>query len=58
MNLSVKQKQNREPREQPVGCQGGRSWGRDRMGGWGQQMSAFIYIMALLDNVEKWVQYP
>ena len=58
MNLSVKHIHNREHGEQPVGFQGGRSWGRDRVGGWGQQMPAFIYIMALLYNVEKWVQYP
>ena len=35
MNLSMKQKQNLRPREQTGGCQGGGSWGSDRMAGWG-----------------------
>ena len=35
MNLSVKQKENHRHREQAGGCQGGRDWGRDGVGGWG-----------------------
>ena len=35
MNLSVKQKQNREPREQPVGCQGEGEAGEGRAGSLG-----------------------
>ena len=36
MNLSLKQ--NHGHREQTGGCQSGGGWGRDGMGGWGQQM--------------------
>ena len=35
MNLSMKQKQTHGPKEQTGGCQGGGSWGRDGVGGWG-----------------------
>ena len=45
MNPSMKQKQNNKHREQTGGCQGGGSWGRDGVGVWGQQMSAFICRM-------------
>ena len=40
MNLSMKQKQNQNHghREQTGGCQGGGGWGRDEVGGWGEQM--------------------
>ena len=36
MNLSMKQTQGH--RGQTCGCQGGRDWKRDRLGGWGWQM--------------------
>ena len=46
MNLSMKQKQNHRHREQTGGCQGGgMGWEREGVGGWGQQMWAFIYRM-------------
>ena len=35
MNFSPKQKQNYGHREQAGGSQGGGSWGRDGVGGWG-----------------------
>ena len=38
MNLSTKQKENRGHTEQTCGCQGGGVWGRDGVGGWGEQM--------------------
>ena len=38
MNLSTKQKHNHRYREQTGGCQGGGAWGRDGVGGWGEQM--------------------
>ena len=38
MNLSMKQKQFHESREQTHGCQGGEVWGRDRVGGLDLQM--------------------
>ena len=38
MNLSMKQKQTHRHREQTGGCQGGGIWGRDGVGGWGEQM--------------------
>ena len=38
MNLPMKQKQNQGHREQTGGCQGGGGWGRDGVGGWGEQM--------------------
>ena len=42
MNLSMKQKQNHVHREQAGGCRGGGGCGRDGVGVWGWQMSAFI----------------
>ena len=44
-NLSMKQKQNHGHREQIGVCQGGGVWGREGVGGWGEQMQAFIYRM-------------
>ena len=38
MNLSVKQKQNHGHGEQTGSCQRGGFWGRDKMGGWGEQI--------------------
>ena len=38
MNLSTKQKQTHGHREQICGCQVGRGWLRDGVGGWGEQM--------------------
>ena len=35
INLSTKQKQTHEHREQTCGCQGGGDWGRDGVRGWG-----------------------
>ena len=35
---STEQKQIHRHREQTGDCQGGEGWGRDGMGGWGQQM--------------------
>ena len=41
MNLTMKHKyrieQNKGLREQFGGCQGGGGWGKDWVGGWGQQ---------------------
>ena len=37
-NISTKQKQTHRRRDKTGGCQGGRCWGRDGVGGWGQQM--------------------
>ena len=37
MNLPMKQKQTHGHMEQTCGCQGGVGWGRDGVGGWGQQ---------------------
>ena len=34
MNLSTKEKQNYEHRQQTGGCQGGGVWDRDGLGGW------------------------
>ena len=39
MNLSTTQKQT-HGQEQTCGCQRGEGWGRDGVGGWGEQMSA------------------
>ena len=39
-NLSMKQKQTGE---QTCGCQGGGVWGRDGVGGGGEQVSAVIH---------------
>ena len=38
MNLPMKQKQNHRHREQSGGYQRGGDWGRDGVGGWGEQM--------------------
>ena len=54
MNLSMKQKQNHRHREQTGGCQGGGGWGRDGVGGWGQQMQAFIYRMDKQQGPTVW----
>ena len=43
MNLSMEQKQTHIYREQTGSCQGREIWGMDGVGGWGQQMKAFIY---------------
>ena len=37
-NLSMKQKQTLGQREQIGVCQGGGVWGREGVGGWGEQM--------------------
>ena len=60
INLSMKQ--NHEHREQTGDCQGGRRWGRDGVGCWGQQMQTFMYKMdnnkVLLYNTENYIKYP
>ena len=38
MNLYMKQKENCGHREQTGSCQRGGGWGRDGVGGWGEQM--------------------
>ena len=45
MNLSTKQKQICRYREQTCGCQGGKGWGRVKLGVWDQQMQTIIYRM-------------
>ena len=44
-NLSMKQKQTYRHREWTGGCQGGRQWGRDRLGVWDLQIQTIIYRM-------------
>ena len=38
MNLTMKQKQVHGHSEQTCVCQGGEVWGRERVGGWTEQM--------------------
>ena len=45
MNPLMKQKQTHGYREQICTCQMGGFWGRDVVGGWGQQLLAIIYKM-------------
>ena len=42
-NLPTKQKQTQGHREQTYGFQRGRGWGKDRIGGWGQQIHSIKY---------------
>ena len=42
MNLTMKRKQFHRHTEQTCGCQGEEGWGKDGMGGWGQQMKAIL----------------
>ena len=63
MNLSMKQKQNHVHREQAGGCRGGGGCGRDGVGVWGWQMSAFIQGIGkknkvLLQSTENYIQHP
>ena len=43
MNLSMKRKLTHRHREQTCAYQGGGGWGRDAVGGWGQQMQTTTY---------------
>ena len=45
MNLTMKQKQFHRRTAQTCGCQGEEGWGKDEMGGWGQQMKAILCKM-------------
>ena len=38
-------KQTQGHRGQTCGCQGGRDWKRDRLGGWGEQMEVNMHGM-------------
>ena len=40
MSLPMKQKETHRHREPTGGCQGG---GRERLGGWGQELQAIMY---------------
>ena len=62
MNLPMKQKQIHRHREQTSSFQEGKDYGRDGVGGWGQQMQTTIYRMdkkqVLLYSTKNYIQYP
>ena len=53
-NLPMKQKPTHGHREHTYGCQGGGGWERDGVGGWGQQMQAFICGMDKKQGPTVW----